>query len=388
MIKIKDNESLIKVLKAISWLDSKRWNKDINYNFINFFREDLTNSEKILTHWISYITDRQMPFEIVWDKGGYVFSEIIYEYSRNNLLPNQLLKNHLEIFTDNKGGKRFKFKSSDNEYFASRYVSDDYQNILQTLQILYNERYNKNLLNVIFDIINNFVEETDLLIRVACGLHLLTYQLENKKAIPNKINKILKSKKEFNKKVAEFKRNSTIGKKRLWCSIRDYKKGYYNFVFNEAIKEVYCDEANELIRIWNELPMDQIELPGDVWNNSPLFKNNLFANIINVEDIPNSWGMPKIIREIFSQLKTDKNLDFFYPEQFDITFDFVPRMCNKELCDVCLFGPNGAESICIPSSDKYCPVALISCGYKAKCIGTIDDCLIKNGICKGICVGI
>jgi len=82
LLKIKDINSLIKICKVISWLDDRRWNTEDNYNFINFFREDLSNCEQILTHWICYITDRQMPFEAVWDKGGYVFSELVYEYKR------------------------------------------------------------------------------------------------------------------------------------------------------------------------------------------------------------------------------------------------------------------------------------------------------------------
>ncbi|MDY6822012.1 MAG: hypothetical protein SVN78_10375 [Deferribacterota bacterium] len=69
-IEIKDEKALIKIFKTISWLDDIRWRTAGNYNFINYSRSNLTNCEKILTHWICYITDRQMSFEIVWDKGG------------------------------------------------------------------------------------------------------------------------------------------------------------------------------------------------------------------------------------------------------------------------------------------------------------------------------
>lgn len=95
--------------------------------------------------------------------------------------------------------------------------------------------------------------------------------------------------------------------------------------------------------------------------------------------------MPKVIRELYNQLKNSKEVNDFYPEQFDITFDFVPRMCNKKLCNVCLFGNNGVEKICIPTDDKYCPVALVSCDYIATC--KRDDCILKDGIGKGICRG-
>jgi len=128
--------------------------------------------------------------------------------------------------------------------------------------------------------------------------------------------------------------------------------------------------------------MNQIELPGDVWNNSPLFRDNLFANVLALNTIPKTWSMPKIIREIYTQVKSD-TIKNFYPEQFDITFDFVPRMCNKKLCNVCLFGKNGVDFICIPTKDKYCPVALLSCGYIAKC--KEENCILKKEISKGIC---
>jgi len=384
-IKIKDKEALIRIFKAISWLDSRRWEVAENYNLLNFFRDDLTSCEKILTHWISYITDRQMAFEIVWEKGGYVFSELVYNYSRSELPPQQILDKHYEKYYDTKGRERFRFKSTHGEVaFASRYITNDYQSILQTLEILNYPDYRRNIVVYIVDIMRRFQNKDDLLIRIACGLHLLTYQLDGTKANPEKAIKVINSSREFEKKLKEFKETSTKGKKRLWCCIRDYKKGLYHEIFNDAIKEIAPDsDAEELIDMWNKLPMDQIELPGDVWNNSPLFRDNLFAKVLSFDSIPKTWGMPKIIRELYNQLKSDGGIDDFYPEQFDVTFDFVPRMCTKKLCKVCLFGESGVESICIPTKDKYCSVALLSCGYISKCEG--DKCIIKKGISKGIC---
>ncbi len=395
-VKVKDRELLIRILRTISWLDAHRWNVEDNYNFINFFKDNLANYEKILTHWICYITDRQMPFEIVWDKGGYVFSELVYEYSNyTKKSPEEILEEHYEKYQDKKGKERFRFKSKTNNItFASRYVTNDYQSILQTLEILdkyevvVNEKkYKRNIIAFILYLMQRFKGKDDLLIRVACVLHLLTYQLDGKKSNPIKIIEILKNEDKFEKKLKEFKKTSTNGKKRLWCCIRDYKKGLYHEIFTNAIKEVVSDDsyADELIKRWNDLPMDQIELPGDVWNNSPLFRDNLFANVLDLTTIPKSWNMPQVVRDIYNQLKDDEDIKDFYPEQFDITFDFVPRMCNKKLCNVCLFGKNGVDLICIPTKDKYCPVALLSCGYIAKC--KEEECIIRQGISKGICKG-
>ncbi len=51
-----------------------------------------------------------MQFEIVWDKGGCIFSELVYEYSRNKKSPEEILKEHYEKYQDN-GKERFRFKS-------------------------------------------------------------------------------------------------------------------------------------------------------------------------------------------------------------------------------------------------------------------------------------
>jgi len=328
-----------------------------------------------------------MPFEIVWDKGGYVFSEMVYEFSRSDLSPQQILNKHYEKHQDNEDKERFRFKSTNNVTFASRYITNDYQNILQTLEVLNHPKYKRNIIVYIVDIIRRFQREEDLLIRIACALHLLTYQLDKSKAGPKEIIKILDNDKALEGILTEFKKTSTKGKKRLWCCVRDYKKGLYHEVFKEAIKEIANNNAGESIKRWNNLPMDQIELPGDVWNNSPLFKDNLFANVIDMNSIPQTWRMPEIIRELYNQLKNNEEIKDFYPEQFDITFDFVPRMCNKKLCNVCVFGRNGVGSICIPTQDKYCPVALLSCGYIAKCVRNQGNCILREDIGKGICKG-
>jgi len=325
-----------------------------------------------------------MPFEVVWDKGGYVFSELVYEYERSRLLPQQIVEKYYEKYLG-KDKVRFRFKSSDNTTFASRYITDDYQNILNTLEVL--NHYQRNIIVFILSIIERFKAKEDLLVRVACGLHLLTYQLERKRANPTNTIRKINDDGEFERKLEEFKRTSTLGKKRLWCCIRDYKKGLYHKVFKKAVEEIAGNRAEELIYIWNSLPMEQIELPGDVWNNNPLFRDNLLVNVLDIANIPGSWGMPKVIREVYEKIKDGEEIADFYPEQFDITFDFVPRMCNKKLCNVCPFGLNGVELVCIPSEDKYCPIALLSCGYMAKCVEEEGDCILKEGVGKGICKG-
>ena len=65
------------LFEKINFLDNARWESKYNYNLINFFKNGLSNNEKLLTHWLCYITDRQMSFMRIWDIGGFIFSELV-----------------------------------------------------------------------------------------------------------------------------------------------------------------------------------------------------------------------------------------------------------------------------------------------------------------------
>jgi len=387
-IRIANIDALVRIFRTISWLDDRRWYRENNHDFINFFRKNLSNCEKIFTLWICCITNRQMPYETVFDKGGYVFSQIAHEYIARKLPLQSIFERHYERYKS-AGKRKYRFKSSESGntiYFASRYITYDYQNLLQTLQILDRPKYKRNILFYIADIISKHKGQKDLLTRIACGLHLLTYRLTKRKAKPKRILDILGSQSKFEKELRIFKKNSTEGKKRLWCCIRDYKKGLYHRRFKAAVRDTLGDDAKKMICTWNDLPMDQIELPGDVWNNNPIFRETLMGSVIDTKGIPGSWSMPRIIRNVYKQVKCHKKLNDFYPEQFDTTFDFIPRMCSRKLCRACLFSRNGVDLICIPSQGKLCPVALVSCGYTTKCTGESGYCIIrKERISKGLC---
>jgi len=89
------------ILTVFSKLDDIRWGKTANYNLINYCRDDLTADEKLLTHWICYIMDRQMPFERIWDiwrrrfksvaKSGASYTRQIYHWHTLSVLHLQLV---------------------------------------------------------------------------------------------------------------------------------------------------------------------------------------------------------------------------------------------------------------------------------------------------------
>lgn len=78
---------LTEIFKVMSFYDKIRWGSISNYDTINFFRDNLDVDTKILTHWLCYITDRQMPYKRIWDLGGFVFSELVDEYKTKGLSP-------------------------------------------------------------------------------------------------------------------------------------------------------------------------------------------------------------------------------------------------------------------------------------------------------------
>lgn len=91
--------------------------------------------------------------------------------------------------------------------------------------------------------------------------------------------------------------------------------------------------------------------------------------------------MPRVVRGIHEQL-AQAGIRVFYPEQLDITFDFVPRMCEKQMCSLCFFG-SGIGKLCHKQAGLWCPVTLVHCGYKHECNPT--GCGFAEDLAKGLC---
>lgn len=178
----------------------------------------------------------------------------------------------------------------------------------------------------------------------------------------------------------DFKSNP-FKKKRLWCSIRDYLKSpEFNDCLVNALMKIDESEAKR----WNRknIPREAlaiIELPGDVWNNDPIFRDGLFTPYIS---IPKNWDMPQAVREIYTKM-LDQNSDF-YPEQLDVTFNFVPNMCAKLQCHRCIFGGGiKNENMCHQMPGVSCPVTLAVCDYFYPCVP--DNCAFKSDSVRDFC---
>lgn len=408
------NRDLEKIFKVCSFFDDVKW-KSNKEDIINFYDKNLSFETKILTHWICYITDRQTDYRRIWDVGGFIFSEFVHDFiikkakfdfdiffSKINCYE---WKDVYKLETKDKSGNdRFIFKSThvtgnnptlikdgfneDNKpYFLSRYTASDYYSILRTLTFL--KKYEYSFLKYLNKIIELAISVPESKIkRLLYGLYILTYKDNKKKTYGdlNDLNKIkneicgqikednseLNDNEKFQKNFDKFCKNEIYNQKRAWCALRDFLKF-------EPYKEEFVKILNEKGFVFSEKDLNELELPGDVWNNNSLFRTCIFKGT-NLKD--NQEKLNKLLRIIFEK----EEIKSGYPEQFDITFDFVPRMCEKNNCSICIIGKiknrsqeknddnknnKGKEfdKSCIKDTSKYCTVALVNCGYKIDCLG-------------------
>jgi hypothetical protein len=408
-------KKIVDIFRKIRWLDNSRWESmpnDIGHCSINLSisPDKLTNSNKILTHFLCYISDRGMTYQQIWDKGGFVYSNIVSAYENENEKIERLINCgaddsfYKKIDDNGKSTKvrygfvsRIKVPDGDNnplmkDYgydknktvtFTSRFYPSDLKSIVQTLMILDDNKFDRSIIRFVAYVMNELGGDKSIN-KIAFGFYLLGYyKIGRPKS--TEYNKIMADAKENTKSVldilkdkGEFKRmfenewkSHKFDQKRVWCSLRDYVKSpEFKGYMSEGFKNI---DKNELIDKWDNLDQSELELPGDVWNNKSKFKKCLFEDLI---DFKKSEASPRFIRRVYKDFKVyEKNVG--YPEMFDVTFDFVPRMCANNLCDFCIFNEdNKLGCLCTKDESKYCPVIMISCGYANKC--KIKECPVVD----------
>jgi hypothetical protein len=397
-IEIKGQSKLRDVLRIFSALDDARWFNTSNYNLINYCENDFSPDEKLLTHWLCYITDRQTAFQRVWDVGGYVISHLVRAFTKDGtLLQLPSAKGDLRLKCPLiRPNARLKFYGIDSGpvEFTSRYMPSDALSIYRTLLIL-DRVAERSFARFVYLAVNGETDQKVAVRKLAAALHFLTYaNIGNvdKDSVKARMKKLRTS---LKKDLGDFLRDSNgfiarrsegfernpFDKKRLWCSIRDYLKSpEFNPYLVAALKKIGRNEATR----WRRKNVEKaalavMELPGDVWNNNPVFRDGLFSSHLN-KDETKGLDMPRIVRKIHDQLRDGKAT--FYPEQLDVTFDFVPRMCAKLQCHRCVFG-GGIDKLCHRQRGLYCPVILAACGYFFPC--KPDNCIFKSDSVRRVC---
>lgn len=405
-------ENLRDIMKVIRWMDKYRWNEHEQVSYLAAIEPymNLNHDQKILAHWLCYITDRVRSVDQVWSFGGTIFSELVSDYCSKKLNDTEGLiamlrdENYLQ---ESKSGKISTFVSKnkypdgdkcDHYYYAPRFGSD-LLSILRSLSIL--TKYKESLTEYIISMKSFWHNSDDELGRVAFILYILSYgntwnagknvKKLDKKGIQNLvanveeqldvINSIYASKATVEQKYNEWNKSNRYHK-RLWAALRDYLK-------NELFKDYFSSKIG--FSTERDKLLEQLELPGDVWNDR-FSENFLKPQLSNQQHnklsvyIKNS---AKTVRRMYEWLRDEgEELDGYYPEQFDVSYNFASRMCENQLEMVCPFGKNGSHKICLgdyAEESKYCPVILVTCGYIGPCKD--EECPIISGIGKGTCSG-
>ena len=410
----KDRGAIERIFGVASFLDAARWEDQGNYNLINFHSDKLSDDAKILTHWLCYITDRQTEFARIWDVAGFIFSELVDDMAVKRSI--ELLNPdcaesffmrrkdylHKDLFFDGSEHDKYLFishkKTGANSilqdygfekdmtpYFISRFYPSDYMAILYTLDAL--QHYDYSFAQFIGKFLDAHSSDNRLLPKLLYALYLLTYEgvgqpkytdidySKNKHAAERRTKNMLSKlsdNKRFDADFAIFSDALIFRQKRAWCSLRDFLKSpEFSKYFFSALKArgfagLEALNSNEVLT--------QLELPGDVWNNNPKFRHCILKDTgyKHRRDY-----FPELIRELFDNIRPASG----YPEQFDVTFDFVPRMCDKNNCAICIYGTfvgkgKDFDRVCVRDESKYCPLALVSCNYKILCKGA-SCCLTK-----------
>jgi hypothetical protein len=322
MVMQKLEEAWLNRLELVKKLDRKRW---ISYQEICDFDtlEHLDSSGKILTHWIIYITDRMMKVKTrdenktLWKKALPVFSSWIFEYSKNiDIGLFEKYWNKKEGFISLDGSNNFK----------PRFPQKDKVSIFRTLSILNNKVYNRNIISYIAASFDRNRDYEDIVRRIVCQLYLLTYET---KYAPDDTQKILTNQSKFEKYYFKWMEEKTRNKKRLWAAFRDYlKHERLKSYFLQALSDI---GRKELVDIWNKFGsefkyLNQLELPGDVWNKEPTFTKAFLAPLILKLDTESFRleDVSQVVREICDQLNNKYNIQI-YPEMFDFTFEDILR---------------------------------------------------------------
>jgi len=400
------SEKLMKVWPIVKWLDDSRWATPIE-PIPGSVHMSLTSSEKVLTHWLAYITDQQRSYQDVWQYGGPIFSEIVKAYrqvkNESQVMPLLLLyskenpdiKKKVDVFTSK--------NQTINGYFL-KYTPRFGTHLVSIARTLYHlTRFDNNIAQLFhkhsdFILVTPRYEDDSPVKRMAFLLHLISYdqtpgnissfhtQHDQLKDYLREDSEWINAQLSDSTKLEFLYRDWLPAKryhKRLWAAIRDYVKlgSLYSIHFSDSLNLVRADRLSEYLNSERQSVLCELELPGDIWNSR--FNQFLFNSKLN---------QPSQLRYYYKQLRSLGRInEEYYPEQFDVSFDFAPRMCDLGQERFCPF-KNGTKLIeyCINYEnsrlvDKMCPVTKILCGYEIPC--SPNGCPIADGSMFDLCSG-
>ena len=380
------------IVKFIRFLDEGRWLSHRNYDIPNYADKKMPPDQKLLTHFLGYITNRQISYKLIFSKLDFIFSQLIKDYYSDSSAYKLLLYPGTYIDCENGEKKGFKAcrlmddwaqysedKSLPRQELikaSSRFFPNDVVGIFCTLKVLthFTEKSFSVYIRKCLSLATSEHEMEFLLY----GLWLLGYStgqwkkndLDYQKIYDRCLKQRFDAVKNFfdGGGVPVTFRKERYKCKRLTCFVRDlFKCEHYIFLFQEIIS------PQVMKKLQNQLHV--LELPGDVWNNNEHFRE-CFCTCSGMDQTQKRFN--EMIRDFYENYvwkKLGLEKSDYYPEQFDTTFDFVPRMCDKNGQTNCQYCPvrhgDGkiAEEFCIAgqNENKFCPFLLYACGYQVLC---------------------
>jgi len=152
-----------RIARIVRWLDMKRWEDARRSGYIDnpiFIR--LSHEQKILVHWLCYITDRRRPWQEVWTNGGQVFSELVDAYVKDDCAsPADLRKllSRTRFLAKGKEIDAFRSLIHPSLTFAARFPADLFS-IARTLVWLFD--YRKSVTRFLDDLFPFWGTSTDM----------------------------------------------------------------------------------------------------------------------------------------------------------------------------------------------------------------------------------
>jgi len=389
-------ENIRRAFQIADCLDNARWFQEsraprlVNYNMDPDAIPNETDRAEyiILSHWLTYICDRQMQYEQIWNKGGCVFSWLVMKYQACDMEGlRELLAGQGIVFYEKDGERkcgsaahagecspaaleRARFKDG-QPMFSPRFPAFEGISIVNTLVTLKKHGGLGGYLKAVANSGAFQENRQDAMKILLFAMHKLSYENVLTNELERKLGKVdVFSGGRVALDLAgyrEFSRSKIFESKRVNCAVRDYfKRAEYVEHFERLIGGENFKHL--LTQLW------QIELPGDVWNN-----NTEFGKCLRKLGI--SHGKDKLnraLRKAYEEAVAGRQIAG-YPEQFDVTFDFALCMCEgKEKrgdkkgtpkCDICLFALLcGKEGFDVRKFEECCNTGSGSCGLlKAYC---------------------
>jgi hypothetical protein len=332
-------EGISKIVEVFSWLAKLKSDllTGTGGYYINahiWENNEIKDCDKMLLHWLVYITDRGKNADVLWPNNTPKLKSIINKF-------NDILKKGSD-FENALNFQELKIAAFPNDLLA----------IEKTLFMLFHLKQN------FIEFLSEHImfcrkrDENNVYQNIANVLYLLSYS--------NTSTKRKNPKAEWNDDLLKLR-------DKKYFSIE--KKSFYHKRISSALRDyANLDKEYNPFKLLSNESQNQILIPGDMWNKE--FYNICFTNLLDSAD-NFDW---RLISDEFKKRG-------YNPVDYDASFSFTRKMCKGRFCKICIFGQEShIKKACIGdwenTKEKFCPVAIILNDSYIYC--SRMDCKIKK----------